>query len=174
MLADAIFTPYKEKQHRQQFYEMTLEYIKWIDDSVYQRTGSHVLNNVETYVKDMFPKFTAIKPPEGIILIIESNGKAVGMGALRKLEDKIGEIKRMYVRPEYRGNGFGRKMLRRLEAKAREFGFSVLRLDTGGLNLPARQLYKSSGYVLRDKYQGSESSDEAGKLLNIIFMEKKL
>jgi GNAT superfamily N-acetyltransferase len=96
------------------------------------------------------------------------------MGALRKLEDNVGEIKWMYVCPEYRGYGYGKQILFYLEDKAREFGYSVLRLDTGALNYPARGLYESYGYNLRDRYAGSESSEEAGKLLHIIFMEKKL
>ena len=173
-MSEPIFLTYDEGLHRRPFYEMTLEYMRWIDDSVYQRTGSHVFEDVESYVKEVLPKFTSIKPPEGVILIIKVNNKAVGMGALRMLEDDVGEIKRMYVQPEYRGHGLGRKMLHHLEERAKEFGYTIIRLDTGGYNLPARRLYESSGYVLRDKYEGSEATDEAGRLLNIIFMEKKL
>jgi GNAT superfamily N-acetyltransferase len=173
-MSEAIFVPYNEAKHRGHFYQMTLDYMNWINDSVYNRTGSNLFDNVQSYVETVFPKFTALKPPDGIIIILEVDGKPAGMGALRRLEGNVGEIKRMYVRPDCRGRGYGKLILFYLEDKAREFGFSTLRLDTGALNYPARGLYEKYGYSLRDRYRGSEASEEAGKLLSIIFMEKKL
>jgi GNAT superfamily N-acetyltransferase len=110
-----------------------------------------VVKDVESYVEQVLPQFSSLKPPKGITLILEHKEKPAGMGALKKLEDGVGEIKRMYVRPKFRGKGYGRKMFEALEDNAREFGLTVLRLDTGGLNVPARRLYESAGYVLRDK-----------------------
>jgi len=173
-MTEVVFVPYDEKRHRDHFYQLTIEYMNWINETVYNRTGSNVFTDVESYVESVFPKFTALTPPEGIVVILEVDGNPAGMGALRKLEDKVGEIKRMYVRPMYRGNGYGKQIMLYLEDKAREFGFSFIRLDTGALNYPARGLYEKYGYELRDRYDGSEVSPEAGKLLNIIFMEKQL
>jgi GNAT superfamily N-acetyltransferase len=130
------FVPYNDEVHRDQFYELNLEYLTWVDNESYTRYGVNVNpdGSVQEYLDSVYQKFTEIEPPEGIIYILESEGKAVGMGALRKLQDGIGEIKRMYIRPNpiYRGKGYGKKMLYRLEEKAREFGISTLRLDTGG------------------------------------------
>ena len=173
-MSEVVFVPYEEKRHRDHFYQLTLEYMNWINDTVNNRTGSNVFTDVESYVESVFPKFTALKPPEGIVVILEVDGKPAGMGALRKLEDDVGEIKRMYVRSEYRGKGYGKQILLYLEDKAREFGYTTVRLDTGALNYPARGLYEKYGFELRDRYNGSETSIEQGKLLNIIFMEKRL
>ena len=173
-MSEVVFVPYEEKRHRDHFYQLTLEYMNWINDTVNNRTGSNVFTDVESYVESVFPKFTALKPPEGIVVILEVDGKPAGMGALRKLEDDVGEIKRMYVRSEYRGKGYGKQILLYLEDKAREFGYITVRLDTGALNYPARGLYEKYGFELRDRYNGSETSIEQGKLLNIIFMEKRL
>jgi GNAT superfamily N-acetyltransferase len=170
-MASIVFTQYDEQKDRTPFFQMTHEYLKWINDSVYSRTGKLVFEDLNSYVEQAFPQFTSLKPPKGTVVILEIDGKPAGMGALKKLEESVGEIKRMYVRPEFRGNGYGRKILWYLEEQAREFGFSVVRLDTGALNTAALKLYESEGYGLRDWYEGSEASPEAGKLLNIIFME---
>ena len=62
----AVFVPYNEETHRSHFYDMTVEYMTWITNSVYNRTGSHVIEDIEGYVKQILPKFTSLKPPEGI------------------------------------------------------------------------------------------------------------
>jgi len=55
-----------------------------------------------------------LKPPGGILYMLVVEGEVAGMGALRKLSDEVGEVKRMYNRPHYRGRGLGKKMLKRL------------------------------------------------------------
>ena len=55
-----------------------------------------------------------MKLPEGTLQILEVDGKVAGMGVVHKLSEDTGEIKRMYNRPEHRGNGFGRLMLNTL------------------------------------------------------------
>ena len=65
------------------------------------------------FVENSLPKFIDMKPEEGIIYILEVDGAVAGMGVLRELEEGIGEIKRMYIRPEYQGRGFGKEMLDR-------------------------------------------------------------
>ena len=77
-------------------------------------------DRVRGYVEKVLPKYIEAKAPEGIIYILEIIGVMAGMGALRKLEEGVGEIKRVYVRPEHRGKGYGKEMLSRLMAKAEE------------------------------------------------------
>ncbi|MBN1683166.1 GNAT family N-acetyltransferase [Candidatus Bathyarchaeota archaeon] len=55
---------------------------------------------------------SSLKPSEGILYILKVDGVTAGMGALRRLDDSVGEIKRMYVRPSYRGKGYGKKCLK--------------------------------------------------------------
>jgi putative acetyltransferase len=74
------------------------------------------------------------------------NGRPVACGAVQPLGDRVGEIKRMYVRPAYRGNGYGRLILAALEELALQRGFHTLRLETGRRFAPALGLYRAAGY----------------------------
>ena len=77
-----------------------------------------------------------------------TDGTPMGCGAFRDLHDDqpTVEIKRMYVRPQYRGRRIGRRILRDLEARARERGAVRTRLETGILQPEAVRLYEGAGY----------------------------
>jgi ribosomal protein S18 acetylase RimI-like enzyme len=75
------------------------------------------------------------------------SGRAVACGALQALDPATAEIKRMYVRPAYRGRGIARQLLDALEELAFRAGNSVLRLETGAYLPSALALYRSSGYT---------------------------
>jgi putative acetyltransferase len=81
-----------------------------------------------------------------LLVARDARGDAVGCGAIRELEPGAGEIKRMFVRPEARGQGIARLLLEGLEREARERGIAVMRLETGTLQAEARSLYESAGY----------------------------
>ncbi|GAB7047829.1 GNAT family N-acetyltransferase [Catenuloplanes indicus] len=74
------------------------------------------------------------------------NGHAVACGAVVTLDPDTAEIKRMYVRPEFRGQGFSRAILAELEELAARAGYRVVRLETGGYLPVAMSLYRSAGY----------------------------
>jgi putative acetyltransferase len=69
-------------------------------------------------------------PPEGRLLLAIHEGAPAGCVALHKLEPDICEMKRLYVRPQFRGKGLGRALAERVIAEAREIGYKQLRLDT--------------------------------------------
>lgn len=85
-------------------------------------------------------------PPGGVFLVAQVSGTAVGCGALRALSPGVAEIKRMWVAPEARGRGVGRKLLAALEREARERGLHAVRLDTHSALAEALRLYRKSGY----------------------------
>jgi putative acetyltransferase len=76
----------------------------------------------------------------------DAQGRALGCGGLRPMEPGAAEIKRMYVRPEARGQGVARLLLERLEAEARARGIGLLRLESGTLQPEAHALYERAGY----------------------------
>jgi ketosteroid isomerase-like protein/predicted N-acetyltransferase YhbS len=76
----------------------------------------------------------------------DRSGQAVGCGALRPLAGGAVEIKRMYVRPERRGEGLGWMILAALEAEAARRDFPVIRLETGDFQPEAMSLYRAAGY----------------------------
>jgi len=69
-------------------------------------------------------------PPNGRLLLAISKGNPAGCVALHKLEQDICEMKRLYVRSQYRGKGLGRQLAERVIAEARQLGYKKLRLDT--------------------------------------------
>ena len=69
-------------------------------------------------------------PPAGRLLLAEYEGQLAGCVALHKLETQICEMKRLYLRPQFRGKGFGRALADRIIGEARQIGYQRLRLDT--------------------------------------------
>ncbi len=69
-----------------------------------------------------------------------------GCGGIKLCDTEYGEVKRMYVRPQFRGLGFGRLMLNHLAEHARQQGVEVLRLETGIYQLAAISLYERFGF----------------------------
>jgi GNAT superfamily N-acetyltransferase len=86
-------------------------------------------------------------PPGGAFLIVEEDGATVAGGALRRLREGVGEIKRMWTSPSHRGRGHARRVLAALEQAAARRGYHTLRLETGNLQLAAIELYTSAGYA---------------------------
>ncbi len=87
-----------------------------------------------------------LKPPSGLLVLARLRGAPVGCGALKRIEDATGEIKRVWTAPAARGLGVARLMLRRLEAEAAPMGFRVLRLDTNKALTEAHAFYLKEGY----------------------------
>jgi putative acetyltransferase len=80
------------------------------------------------------------------------NDEAVGCGAIKEFSPGVAEVKRMYVKPEARGNGVARAVLAELEKWAGELGFKECILETGIMNPEAIQLYRSSAYEPMSNY----------------------
>jgi len=79
-------------------------------------------------------------------------GQPAGCGGLKLFGSEYGEIKRMYVRPDYRGLGLGKAMLNHLAEYARERQVSVLRLETGIYQTAAISLYEGFGFQRRPPF----------------------
>jgi ribosomal protein S18 acetylase RimI-like enzyme len=82
-------------------------------------------------------------PPHGCLLLAELRGQFVGCVGLRPLESKICEMKRLFVKPEYRGQGIGRLLACVVIDRARELRYEKMRLDTIDTMKEAKALYYS-------------------------------
>jgi ribosomal protein S18 acetylase RimI-like enzyme len=86
-------------------------------------------------------------PPTGDVVLAFAQGELAACGALRRLEPTIAEIKRVYVRADHRGPGFGPILTRALLARARELGYERVRVDTLPTMTAAIQFYQELGFV---------------------------
>lgn len=91
-------------------------------------------------------------PPRGYLVLARRDGEAVGCGALKRLGDEMGEIKRVWCSPTVRGMGVATKIMARLETIALEAGFATLRLDTNKTLAEAHALYRKLGYHEIERY----------------------
>lgn len=80
------------------------------------------------------------------LVALTSDGHAIGCGALRRLDARSAEVKRMYVEPAGRGSGVAAALLRSLEQAARARGWTTLRLETGPAQPDAIRFYEREGY----------------------------
>lgn len=91
--------------------------------------------------------------PSGRLFLAGENDQVAGCVALRRIGDGIGEMKRLYVRPEFRGQGLGRTLTETLLREARKIGYRRIRLDT----LPGKMdraiaMYRSLGFKNIEPY----------------------
>ena len=79
-------------------------------------------------------------------LAVSVGGRVVACGAWQALDDRVAELKRMYVRPAFRGQGIARQLVVALEEEVLAAGRTVVRLETGTYLPAAIALYRSAGY----------------------------
>lgn len=106
-------------------------------------------------------------PPQGRLLLASVGGEPAGCIALRPLEPGVGEVKRLYVRPAFRGRGIAKRLARELLDAARAIGYTSLRLDTLSFMREAAALYRSLGFVQRAPYYDNP-------LQGVVYMELML
>jgi putative acetyltransferase len=116
--------------------QLLIEYADWLEfDLCFQNFEEELTNLPGDYA-----------PPSGCLLLARHNGKAAGCIALRKLSNSVCEMKRLYVKPKFRGLKIGRKLVETIIAEARKIGYTRIRGDTVPSMEAARALYASVGF----------------------------
>jgi len=110
-------------------------------------------------------------PPRGRLLLAGAPGDAFGCIALRPLDDgpdgPVGEVKRLYVQPRARGQGWGGRLAREAIAEAKAAGYVELKLDTLERMTEARRLYESLGFVRCAPYYHNPLGDPVYMALDL-------
>jgi putative acetyltransferase len=102
----------------------------------------------------------------GIFLVIEDENQIIGTGAIRQLEDKVCELKRLWLLTEYHGQGLGYRMLQELLSIAREMGYKRIRLETAPVHQKrALELYRRVGFYEIPRYDTTHEDDIAMELV---------
>ena len=110
--------------------------------------------------------------PDGRLFLVETDGQIAGTISLRKIRRNCGEIKRMYVRPQFRGKKIATLMIDEVIKVSKNNGYSDLYLDTAQFMSSAVSLYKKFGFQETKPYPESVNPEGYGD--EWIFMTKKL
>jgi ribosomal protein S18 acetylase RimI-like enzyme len=159
-----------KEEHGQILRELFQEYLEWGNTKLDEEFG--VEFDTPELVESTMQHLDDFMPPKGCLLLGYVEDRPMGIACLKALMDSIGEIKRMYVRPEARNRGLGRALLNQLLEEAGQIGYERVRLDSARFMTSAHELYRSAGFHEIEAYEGSEIPKEFHN--HWIFMELEL
>ena len=146
--------------HRRELIELNIEYLTWVLNGIEEYFGIPADEVVgmpaADYVPTVIDKVCGDPPPKGIFYMLDVDGSIAGMGGLRFVRPGAAEVKRIYVRPAYRGRKLGEVLLNRVISDARDFGYEKLLLDSGPFMRSAQHMYESVGFKDCEAYDGTE------------------
>ena len=160
----------KQKKHVQ---ELFLEYYTWAFARNKEEYGLVFdAGGPQAMVKRYMASLDEFLPPSGILLLADIDEQPAGVACMRTLDNSFSEIKRMYVRPEFRGKGIARALIQEQINRAKQQNISIIRLDSSRFMTAAHSMYRSVGFKDIEPYKGSEIPAEIQKYW--VFMELKL
>ncbi len=105
--------------------------------------------------------------PTGGLMLVRHSGVFIGCAGIRKFEDRIGELKRMYIQPDHRGLGLGKILLENVIELAKKRGYKYVRLDTLKNLASALHLYREFGFKDIEPYRFNPRND-------VLYLEKQI
>ena len=141
------------EEHIRQVQELFTEYLDFLRTDV--DTSVSDLDDVPPvagYREELANLPGKYAPPDGRLLLAQVEGQAAGCVALYKLGDGVYEVKRLWVRPMFRGKKISRRLVEMLIAEAREMGYTTMMLSTVDILKEAISLYTSLGFETTAPY----------------------
>jgi len=153
--------PAESAMQYQQVRELLVEHIAWDTSQVSQLglDGQEALDFYYASGDEVLPGVYA--PPEGRMLLATYSAKAAGCGAFHRMTQDACEMKRLYVRPEFRRMQIGRQLTQTLIVAAKEAGYVVMRLETTTFMDKAIAMYSSLGFKTCQPYYAIPESFRA-------------
>ncbi len=157
-------------QHGPIVHTLFLEHLSGVAGNLMREYG--IEYPAEHAVEQDMAALDKFMPPKGRLLLAYIGDSPAGVGCLRELEWKTGEVQRVYVRPDFRGQGVGKALLRKLIDESIVIGYTRLRLESSRFMTEAHHLYRSMGFAEIEPFDQSEIPEEFRS--NQVFMEKTL
>jgi len=150
--------------------ELLSEYLAWATDQAKELYNEIV--DVDEMLDHSMSEINLFSPPSGRLLLAREEGVAAGVAFMKSIREDTCEIKRMYVRPAFRGKKIGRNLLNQLIQDAKEIGCSKILLDSARFMREAHFLYRSAGFKEIELYPETEMSEDFQE--HMVYMELKL
>jgi GNAT superfamily N-acetyltransferase len=155
----AEFVQFDPEVHMDEFRQMYIEWYHSQMDPLKENYGIDFFSitgrTVEEIVDARLDRYSGLKPPEGVFLILDVEAKVAGMVVLRKLSGSRGLVNLMYNRPEYRGKGYAKQLFHRLLEEGRKIGVTCFQLRTPVFSEAAHHIYRSAGFREVEEYPES-------------------
>ena len=134
---------------------MSLEYVKYTLEEIEEVRNIFIEYSeflqvdlcFQDFEKELKTLHEVYSPPKGCIILAKQNDKMVGCVALKPIGDNVCEMKRLYVRPEARGEGLGKRLVEELIIFAQKSAYQSMKLDTVAKLKEAIHLYRSLGFI---------------------------
>lgn len=138
--------------HKAEVKELFSEYMDMLIAGESKFSEYLVIQNYDDELEHLEHKYGM---PEGRLYLLYDDGRLAGSVGLRRIDGENGELKRLYIRPAFRGKHYGEMLTRRILADAREAGYSHILLDTLPFLRTAIAMYERLGFYRIEQYNDS-------------------
>jgi ribosomal protein S18 acetylase RimI-like enzyme len=162
----------KSKEDLEYARELFFEFLTWAIEK------SKELYNEDIDINEMVNRSMSeidnglFSEPHGRLLLAKEKDQVIGIVCMKKIRDEMCEIKRIYVRPGYRGKKIGQNLLEQIILSAKEVGYSKILLDSAKFMNKAHLLYRSVGFREIKIYSETEMTENFQE--HMVYMELEL
>lgn len=144
-MSEFVLAPICNDKDREDVLALFKEYTDMLIELDGNFAGYLAIQNYDAEIADLSIKYGE---PYGRLYLARVDGEAVGCVAMKRHDDEnTGELKRLYIRPEYRGKGYSRMMAEKIIEDAKEVGYEAVYLDTLPPLTAAKHLYDTMGFI---------------------------
>ncbi|MFN6498683.1 MAG: GNAT family N-acetyltransferase [Nostoc sp. DedQUE01] len=142
--------PVQTEEHKSHIKNLFFDYFNETKSIFSQEYNINI--DVNTFSEQYITQLDEFLLASGRLLLGQYEEQIAGCACLRNINQDIGEIKRMYVKPQFRQKGIGRALLQAIINEATDIGYSKLRLDTAPYAKEAHALYRAFGFYNIEPY----------------------